>query len=596
MRSTLLIAASALAIIGGASLAHAQTDGGTISVGGRAEGRTDDDGRDYRLSLRRGEGIEVFVGSDDVDTFVHLYKADDTDEALASDDDSGGDLNARLRFVAEEDGEYILRASAFSAGQFEMTVNRWRPIPMRASNISVGRSDNGRLNNRSSQGDDGQIYQAYRLNMRAGQRVEISVRSEGFDPMVFVGHDRPVFSSLAENDDAPGQGLNSRLLFTAPTDGSYLIKVSSPGGQGTGRYTIALREAEPLAAPTPFTVGETVNGEITDETQIGMSSKPSDRYSLSVVAGRAYQIDMESSDMDSYLSLFDAAGKLVQSDDDGGGNLDASLTFVAKEDATYVIEASALSEGRTGPYSLSVEEVAAPPAPTPIAMGATVEGELTDDDARKGGSGRYDAYSFSATEGQRLQITLESSDFDALLELGKAGDDFDAMVTDDDGAGRGTDSRILFDVPETGEYVIRASSYQSDERGGYELRLTDRGPKPERGSVMVGSTVRGSLSDRDNTSEGGIGSGAFYDEYTFHASKDEKLRFILVAPTFDAVVMVRSASAEGSSWGKQDDDGLSDTHSRLIWSAPNDGEYVVRVTSFQANSTGDYSLIVEPQP
>jgi len=228
-------------------------------------------------------------------------------------------------------------------------------------------------------------------------------------------------------------------------------------------------------------------------------------------------------------------------------------------------------------------------------MGHEVEGELTDDDARLKGNARFDGYSFTATEGQRLQITMTSSEFDAVLEVGKAEGTFEALASDDDGMGQGTNARLTFDVPEDGEYIIRAQSFD-DGRGAYQLRLTDRGPEPESGSLLIGSTVRGSLGENDNTSNEGRFGGGYYDDYTFAARKDEKLRFILVAPKFDAVVLVGQKSGSSTSFSKQDDDGLSDTHSRLIWTAPRDGDYVVRVTSFGPNATGDYSLIVERQP
>jgi hypothetical protein len=43
--------------------------------------------------------------------------------------------------------------------------------------------------------------------------------------------------------------------------------------------------------------------------------------------------------------------------------------------------------------------------------------------------------------------------------------------------------------------VVRASPLGSDGKGLYSLELTDRGPQPEPGSLLIGSTARGTLTE-----------------------------------------------------------------------------------------------------
>ncbi|WP_292053352.1 MULTISPECIES: PPC domain-containing protein [unclassified Brevundimonas] len=597
MRHSLLAAASVLAILTAPSLALAQEQGGEIRVGQRVSGETTEQGRDYLLTLGAGEGFEAIMRSDDIDSVLELYGPDSDGEALARDDDGLNDgLNSRLRFVAPAAGQYRLRALALvEEGPFELSVQRWRPAAFRSTNLTLGRSVSSALNNRSPEDADGQRFQQFRIDLAAGQRISIRAESDDFDTVASIGNENfGMFEELARNDDGPDMGLNSLLNFSAPKAGTYAIRVASVS-EGAGRFTLVAQEAEPLAEPIAFVIGESVEGRLNDKTPVGLGDVRADRYALQAEAGKAYEISVVSNDFDSYLAVYDAEGQEVASDDDSGGELNASTVFVPSVSGTYVVEARGLSNIE-GAYTLSIEEVAAPPAPVELNIGQEVEGELTDDDARLSGSQRYDAYRFTGTEGQRLQITLISSEFDAVLEVSKADGSFSAIATDDDGMGQGTDSRLMFDVPADGDYIVRAQSF-GEGRGSYELRLTDRGPEPKPGSLLIGSTVRGSLSENDNTTtDGPMSSGGYYDDYVFNARKDEKLRFILVAPKFDAVVMVGQATGSGHNWMKQDDDGLSDTHSRLIWTAPRDGEYVVRVTSFGANSTGDYSLIVERQP
>ena len=70
----------------------------------------------------------------------------------------------------------------------------------------------------------------------------------------------------------------------------------------------------------------------------------------------------------------------------------------------------------------------------------------------------------------------------------------------------------------------------------------------------------------------------------------------MISNAFDAMVQV-GRDEEGSFEPlASDDDGLSDTHARLDWAAPDDGVYMVRARSFASGETGDYVLMVERQP
>ncbi|MCP5883289.1 hypothetical protein NL358_28545, partial [Klebsiella pneumoniae] len=79
-----------------------------------------------------------------------------------------------------------------------------------------------------------------------------------------------------------------------------------------------------------------------------------------------------------------------------------------------------------------------------------------------------------------------------------------------------------------GDYVLRASPLGPDTDGLYALELIDRGPKPEPGSLLVGATVRGTLSEADDAAE----DGSWFDSYRLHARAGEPLRIELASNTF----------------------------------------------------------------
>ncbi|HAD83906.1 MAG TPA: peptidase [Brevundimonas sp.] len=604
MRYSLFAAASAVAILStGAAWAQTASD---ARLGDDIRGRLEEgDARtrgsdgyrydDYRVNLRAGQRLEAEMTADDFDAYLEIYAEGSLRDSLASDDDSAGTLNARLRFTAPEAGAYIVRARTFSGietGDYQLSLKeRAAPRLPRPGRIAVGRDATGSLGSNSAEDDDGARYDAYAFRASAGERVKIDLESDDFDAFLRVGRIvNGAFVQMAENDDG-GSSLNARLVFTAPQAGEYLIRATSYNSSAQGDYRLALEQGPPAPTATSVTVGEETRGRLTPDSASSDSGAPADLYRFSGRAGQRVAITMKADGFDTYLELFDANHNSLATDDDSAGDLNSRLTHTLTEDGDYLIEARAFSSGE-GPYTLNIEEIAPPPPPSAIAFGQTVEGELTSSDATDDDGRLYDAFIFSGTEGQRVQAVMRSGDFDAYLQLGQGEEDFSEIASDDDGLGQGTDARLIFTLPETGDYVLRARSWSRDAKGLYALELQDLGGEPSPGSLLIGSTVRGRLTERASITDDGI----YYDAYHFKAKADEKLRFTLIASSFDAVIEVGEEKDGDYFKLEEDDDSLSDTHARLNWTAPRDGTYVLRARSFGANSTGDYVLITERQP
>jgi hypothetical protein len=77
------------------------------------------------------------------------------------------------------------------------------------------------------------------LNLAAGQRVTVDLRSTRFDPYMQLLD--PWGGKLAEDDDS-GDGNSSRIVFTAREAGRYQIVVNVSGDSPrTGAYTLGVR-------------------------------------------------------------------------------------------------------------------------------------------------------------------------------------------------------------------------------------------------------------------------------------------------------------------------------------------------------------------
>ncbi|MDP1913711.1 PPC domain-containing protein [Brevundimonas sp.] len=606
-RKTILVAVSLLALSVAAPVLAQQAE--TLSPGRTVEGQiADGDGTaaddayrydDYLIRARAGQRMEAVMRSEAFDAYLEVFHQGDA-EAMASDDDGLGEgTHSRLRFTADRAGTYVLRArtlSGIEGGAYTLGLTQRPPAGRapRPTGIRVGQSIQGALTAGDPESEGGQAYDAYAFRARAGDRFSIDLSSEAFDSVVRVGQMRAgEFNELAMNDDTLETGLNSRLIFTAAAGGDYIIRATplSPGDEGT--YTLALARGPELAAAQALEIGGSVNGSLAEGDGKGADGATADVYQFSGQEGQRVRIDMSSEEFDTYVELFDANHVSLAEDDDGAAEgTNSRLTFTLPRSGVYFIEARAFTEA-TGGYSLSVSEVEPEKAPETLAFGSLIQGEISEADPTDSEDRGFDAFAFSGVAGQRVQAIMRSGDFDTYLQVGRAGTEFEALASDDDGLGEGTDSRLSYTLPEDGDYVLRVSPLGSDAKGLYALELNDRGPQPQPGSVLVGATARGILTEADATAE----DNSFYDAYRVTLKEDEKLLITMVSNEVDSFLVV-GREQDGGAFEVlgSDDDSLSDTHAKLEWTAPADGVYEVRAGTFQQGQTGAYALNVEKQP
>ncbi|HEY3172070.1 MAG TPA: PPC domain-containing protein [Thermoanaerobaculia bacterium] len=119
-----------------------------------------------------------------------------------------------------------------------------------------------------------------------------------------------------------------------------------------------------------------------------------------------------------------------------------------------------------------------------IGCNTTVNGDLTSDDCRLPvDQSFYDAWTFQATAGQTVQITMQSTTFDTFLFLL---DPSGIEVEDnDDYPGGGTNSRISYSITASGTYTIYANSFAVGETGAYSLELVCSQSSPSAALVTL---------------------------------------------------------------------------------------------------------------
>lgn len=131
--------------------------------------------------------------------------------------------------------------------------------------------------------------------------------------------------------------------------------------------------------------------------------------------------------------------------------------------------------------------VASKAGPTSLVVGTPVSGSLDASDPTLPDSSHYDQWTYDGRAGEKIKITLESSDFDAFLLLARdAGGQIEMLNQDDDGAG-GTNAQISAELPADGTYLVLANSYGADGAGSYTLRVerdAGAGPTTQRPATI----------------------------------------------------------------------------------------------------------------
>ncbi len=80
-------------------------------------------------------------------------------------------------------------------------------------------------------------------------------------------------------------------------------------------------------------------------------------YALKLEAGKKYQIDLKSREIDSFLRIEDSKKQQLAQDDDSGGGQDAHITFQCKAEGTYMIFASSFTGPSLGSFTLKIADV-----------------------------------------------------------------------------------------------------------------------------------------------------------------------------------------------------------------------------------------------
>lgn len=363
-----------LSVVEGAGPASGQEGGGELQLGQTGAGRLalGDDRLDAgeftdRWTFRGtpGQAYVVRLNSGAFDPYLMVRGADL--EADNDDEPGRGSVNSRVEFVMPADGEVRIYATSYQAdetGDYALLLSEagaeQEPATVVASlaALEIGQTQSGALSSDAPTLRSGEYMQAYALHGRAGDRIELRLRSAGFDPYVFITG--PGAFSAANDDDETGEdGTNSRLIVTLPEDGEYQVVATSFEPGETGEFILAVDRAgdEVAATRSASTVAAFEDGVVRE----GMLSRGDatlddgqfvDMYQFTGRRGTRIALTAESEAFDTQLFLV-GPGDVAESNDDGPDGTDSRIDFVLPQDGAYDVAVTSFNAGETGAYRLT---------------------------------------------------------------------------------------------------------------------------------------------------------------------------------------------------------------------------------------------------
>jgi S1-C subfamily serine protease len=193
----------------------------------------------YRFEGQAGQRVTIDMVSQELDAYLILLSPD-REDVFMQDDDSGGNLNARLSLQLPYTGTYLIFANAYAEGEtgrYQLRLSDAGEASQVSSEGYILRQE-GRLGTGDATLQDGSYFREYTFRGRAGQVVSIRLESREFDTYLMLLDEAG--NRLAVNDDINANTTNSAIRTTLPRDGIYTIIVNAYDSTGAGRYLLTV--------------------------------------------------------------------------------------------------------------------------------------------------------------------------------------------------------------------------------------------------------------------------------------------------------------------------------------------------------------------
>lgn len=195
-----------------------------------------------------------------------------------------------------------------------------------------------------------------------------------------------------------------------------------------------------------------------------------------------------------------------------------------------------------------------------------ISGTLTDEESDI-------RYSFTATAGDRVSVTLTSREFDTLVRIET--DDGNPVDSNDDFGGSLNSTLENVTIPYDGDFDVVVTSSDGSGRGDFVLVV---GYTPIQ-TIEYGDVVIGAINE--NTPE---------VVYRFEGEKGDKLAIGMSSTAIDSLVVLSNESNELIS----DDEGAGASNALILgYTLPKSGMYFIKAQTYTWMPEGEFSLSLQ---
>ncbi len=336
-------------------------------------------------------------------------------------------------------------------------------------------------------------------------------------------------------------------------------------GAGMAVVFLALSWGAAWAAPTPQSTERIVYGETVE----GMLDQASSEqmWTFTGANGDVVLIEMQAvagSQLDPLLTLLDATGSTLASDDDSGPGLNARIgPYTLPTGGAYTIVASRYAGA--GDYRLSLSSLNTVPC---LAMLKGVHGEINAETPAE-----YYLVQADAGEPELVSLSLNADDYSSSPQLQVYGADGQLVLSDPNAS---DNPDVLLLLPDE-RYVVAVS--QTDDGGGgpYQLLM-----KPADAVLLAdGVPQRGQLAVQEDVRR-----------HYFVGERGDVVRVTLEAA--EGVLPALSVRQESSDTVLFSSDGSAVSRFSVTLSLPADGGYQINIAAGKfAPDEGAYTLTVD---
>jgi len=429
----------------------------------------------YGLSVAAAGVADIAVSSSDF--APTLYLLDDGGNMLATDSGGGGGGGGIAPVAASEirmqlqPGNYTLQVmSSLASGgnyKYDYQFTAGAPQPCGTAALDPAGSLAGSLSAASCRTALG-LADLYGITLPAAGSLQMTLSSSSIMPALALRDTKD--NLIVFNEDFEGLGT-TQLSATLPT-GTYTVAAAAVSG--AGGYQLASQSTPQPAGPCAPPQAVAANGGYVQN--LGASGctaangQPVDYYQFTLPADGVVAAFMTSSDIDGFLTLTDANGNPLRSDDNSYGYLDPMIVQFLPA-GTYGLAARAAGSTVGGLYEVDVRSApgSRPPfcaALGTLAPGASQSGTLGFSSCQYTDATFADIYQFQLGATATIDLQLDSDAFDAyLLLLDSKGN----VVDQDDDSGGGTNARINRLLGAGTWYVVAKPNGNYTSGGAYTM-------------------------------------------------------------------------------------------------------------------------------